>query len=53
MASEYSDYTTTITKWEKKLKEKEDYYYKQFSKMETALGELNSQSSSLSGLFGM
>ena len=52
MASEYSDYTTTIKKWEDKLSEMEDYYYKKFSAMETALAKLNSQTSSLSGLFG-
>lgn len=52
MASEYSDYTQTIKKWEDKLKTKEDYYYKQFAKMETALGKLQSQTSSLTGLFG-
>ncbi len=52
MASEYSDYTTLISKWEEKLKDQEDYYYKKFSAMETALAKLNSQTSSLSGLFG-
>ncbi len=52
MASEYSDYTTTIKKWEDKLSDMEDYYYKKFSAMETALAKLNSQTSSLSGLFG-
>ena len=52
MASEYSDYTDLIKKWEEKLQEKEDYYYKKFSSMETALSKLNSQTSSLSGLFG-
>jgi flagellar hook-associated protein 2 len=52
MASEYSDYTTTISKWEDKLEDKEDYWYDKFSSMETALGTLNSQTSALSGLFG-
>ena len=52
MASEYSDYTDLIKKWEEKLEDKEDYYYKKFSSMETALSKLNSQTSSLSGLFG-
>lgn len=52
MASEYSDYTSLIKKWEEKLEDKEDYYYKKFSSMETALSKLNSQTSSLSGLFG-
>lgn len=52
MASEYSDYTDLIKKWEEKLEEKEDYWYNKFSSMETALSKLNSQSSSLSGLLG-
>lgn len=52
MASEYSDYTDLIKKWEQKLTEKEDYYYKKFSAMETALSKLNSQTSSLGNLFG-
>lgn len=52
MASEYSDYTKTISKWEEKLTDMEDYYYKKFAAMETALAKLNSQQSSISGLFG-
>lgn len=52
MASEYSDYTDLIKKWEEKLEEKEDYWYNKFSTMETALSKLNSQSSSLSSLLG-
>ena len=52
MASEYSDYTSLIKKWEDKLSDKEDYYYKKFSSMETALSKLNSQSSSFSNYFG-
>ena len=52
MASEYSDYTDLIKKWEEKLQDKEDYYYNKFSAMETALSKLNSQTSSLSSLFG-
>lgn len=52
MASEYSDYTSLIKKWEDKLSEKEEYYYKKFSSMETALSKLNSQSSSFSNYFG-
>ena len=52
MASEYSDYTDLIKKWEEKLQDKEDYYYNKFSAMETALSKLNSQTSSLSNLFG-
>lgn len=52
MASEYSDYTSIIKKWEEKLEQQEEYYYKKFSAMETALSKLNSQTSSLTGLFG-
>ena len=52
MASEYSDYTETITKWEKKLTSMEDYYYKKFSAMETALAKLQSQQNSLASLLG-
>lgn len=52
MASEYSDYTDLIKKWEEKLQAQEDYYYEKFSAMETALAKLNSQTSSLSSLLG-
>ena len=52
MASEYSDYTDLIKKWEDKLSDKQEYYYKKFSSMETALSKLNSQSSSFSSYFG-
>lgn len=51
MTSQYTSYTKTIAEWEKKISDKEDYYYKKFSKMETALSKLNSQTSSLSGMF--
>jgi len=52
MASEYSDYTSMITKWQERLEQQEEYYYQKFAAMETALSKLNSQTSSLSGLFG-
>lgn len=52
MASEYSDYTDLIKKWEEKLADQEDYYYNKFSAMETALSKLNSQTSSLSNMLG-
>jgi len=52
MASEYSDYTSLITKWQERLEQQEERYYKQFSAMETALSKINSQTSSLSGFFG-
>lgn len=52
MAKEYSDYTTTIKKWDDKLAQIEESYYKKFAAMEKALSTLNSQQSSLSGLLG-
>ncbi|MBO6215947.1 MAG: flagellar filament capping protein FliD [Lachnospiraceae bacterium] len=52
MASEYSDYTSTIKKWENKVADMEDKYFKRFTAMEKALANLNSNSSSLTGLFG-
>lgn len=51
MAREYSDYTKTISKWEEKLKDIEDSYYKKFAAMESALAALQSQQSSLANLF--
>jgi flagellar hook-associated protein 2 len=52
MNSQYSEYSDIISKWEDKLTDKEDYYYSKFSSMESALTKLQSQTSSLSGLFG-
>ena len=52
MQSEYDEYTKTIKKWEEKLKDMEDSYYKKFSAMETALAKLQSQTNSLSSLLG-
>ena len=53
MDKEAKKYTEAIAKWEEKVKDKEDYYYKQFSNMEVALSKLQNQTSSLSGLLGM
>lgn len=52
MASEYSDYTKTISKWEDKIADLEESYYKKFAAMESALATLQSQSSQLAGLLG-
>lgn len=52
MAREYSDYTTTIKKWEQKVADMEDSYYKKFAAMESALAKLQSSSSSLGTLLG-
>ncbi len=51
MSKEYSDYTTKISDKETEISTWEDYYYKKFSSMESALASLNSQQSSLSGYF--
>ena len=53
MQTEYDNYTKLLKEWEKKISEKEDYYYKKFSAMETALGKLDSNSSYLSSMLGM
>lgn len=50
--NQYKEYTELISKWEEKVTDKEDYYYDQFTKMETALGKLNSQSSSFTSMLG-
>lgn len=52
MEKEYNDYTTTISKWEQKVADIEDSYYKKFAAMESALAKLQSQTSQLSGLLG-
>lgn len=52
MAKSYSDYTTKIKEWNKKVEEIEDSYYKKFSAMEVALGKLQSQMSSFTSMLG-
>ena len=52
MATQYSTYKTKISAQEEKISTWEEYYYKKFSRMESALASLNSQSSSMSGFFG-
>lgn len=52
MASEYSNYTSIIKTWTDRVKDMEDAYYKKFSKMESALAKLQSNSSSISSLLG-
>lgn len=49
---EYSNLTKTIKQWESKVSDKEDYYYKKFSNMETAMSKLQSQTSFLSSMLG-
>lgn len=52
MDKQYANLTKTIKEWESKVSDKEDYYYKQFSNMETALAKLQSQTSSISSMLG-
>lgn len=52
MQKEYDDYSKTIKKWEQKVKDMEDFYYKKFTAMETALSKLQSSTNALSGLLG-
>lgn len=52
MDKQYNSLTKTIKEWEQKVSDKEDYYYKQFSNMETALAKLQSQTSSISSMLG-
>lgn len=52
MTTQYNQYTKDIKEWERKISDYEEKYIKQFSAMESALSKLNSQTSSLSSLFG-
>lgn len=52
MSSQLSDYKDEISKWQSRLDEMEDKYYKQFSAMETALANLQSQQNSLASMLG-
>lgn len=44
---------SNISSWEKKVSDYEEKWYKQFSKMETALSKLQNQTNSLTSLLGM
>ena len=52
MKSEYSEYNTKIKNAEEKLNNYIDSWYEKFSRMETALGTLQSKQTSLGNLFG-
>lgn len=52
MASEYSNYTSTIKKWEDKIADMEDKYYKQFTNMEKQLAKIQNNASSVTSLLG-
>jgi len=52
MAKELKDYDDKIKREQNKLNDYIDRWYEKFSQMEVALSKLNSQQSSISGLFG-
>lgn len=52
MKSDYDDYTSKIKELEEKLQDYEDKWYSKFSKMETALAKMQSNSSAVTGLLG-
>lgn len=51
LTTEYTDQTKQIDKWEKYVADIEEKYYKQFTAMESALSNLQSQQSYISQLF--
>mgnify|MGYP004467541333 CR=1 FL=1 len=52
MQTQQTEYTRQLKEWETKISEKEDYYYKKFASMESALASLNSNSNYLSNMLG-
>lgn len=52
MDKEAKEIEDLIKKWNDKIAEQEDAYFKKFSQMEVALSKLQSQTNSLSGLLG-
>lgn len=52
MKSDVSKYEKKVSAWDDYVKSIEDRYYKQFSKMESAMTKLNSQQTYLSNMFG-
>jgi flagellar hook-associated protein 2 len=51
LKTEYDGYKDKISKQEEKINTWEDFYYKKFTRMETAMAKLQSQESAISGLF--
>lgn len=52
MKSDYDDYKTKIKEMEDKLNDYEDKWYKKFSKMETAMAKMQSNSNAITGMLG-
>ncbi|MBR6238445.1 MAG: flagellar filament capping protein FliD [Lachnospiraceae bacterium] len=53
MKSDITKYEKKVSDWDDYVKEIEDRYYKQFSKMESAMTKLNSQQNYISSMFGI
>ncbi len=51
--NQITDYDKSIKTWETRLADMEEKYYKQFSAMEKAMANLQSQQNQLAGLLGM
>lgn len=52
MKTDYTDYNTKIAEMEEKLNAYEDSWYKKFSKMETAMAKMQSNTSAITSLLG-
>ena len=52
MKADITKYEKKVADWDEYVKSIEDRYYKQFSKMESAMTKLNSQQNYLAGMFG-
>ncbi len=52
MKSDITKYEKKVSDWDEYVKEIEDRYYKQFSKMESAMTKLNSQQNYIASMFG-
>ena len=53
MKEDMKTYEKKVSDWDDYVKSIEDRYYKQFSKMESAMTKLNSQQNYISSMFGM
>ncbi len=52
MKSDYTDFTSKIADMEKKLNDYEDKWYKKFSKMETAMAKMQSNTNAVTAMLG-
>lgn len=52
LQTQIDDYEKELTKWETRLTDLEERYYKQYSKMESAIAKLQSEQNSLAGFLG-